>query len=90
MRIQAQSSLLIIKEEAPTISKMPYGEVFKVNGKFLMRVKPTSFLLNSNLVGDVLNRGDCFIVDIEKGTLYISKGDTQIQFVDATMVIRES
>ena len=40
------------------------------SGKILRKVKITGFLLNSTIVADVLNRGDCFVLDMAKGTLY--------------------
>jgi hypothetical protein len=70
------------KKAKPTISDMPYGEAFRSKGKLLMRVKPTQFLLNSTIVSDVLNRGDAFVVNIETGTLYITKGSNEATLWD--------
>lgn len=88
MRIQTQTSLLLLSS-IPTLVESPYGEIVKYKGKLLMRVKPTQFLLNSTLVGDVLNRGDVFVCNIESGTLYIMKGDTPIENVDASLFVKE-
>lgn len=48
------------------------------NKKIVMRIKPTGFLLNSNIIGDVINRGDVLIVDMAKGTLYCVHGDITV------------
>lgn len=63
-----------------TVSDILPGNVIQtISGKaILMRVKVTGFLLNSNIVADVLNRGDCFVVNLEKGTLYVIAGDTEV------------
>ena len=90
MQIQRQQELLVI-DKAPTLRTISFGNVFSYKGKSLMRVKPTQFLLNSTLVADVLNRGDCFVVDMELGTLYIIPGDkTEVKLQDATLLIKES
>ena len=90
MRIQTQTSLLVIDKPAILRDSL-YGEIVKTvkAKKLLMRVKPTQFLLNSTLVGDVLNRGDCFVCNIESGTLYILQGNTEIETVNATLLIKE-
>jgi hypothetical protein len=88
MKIESQTSLLII-DDIPSLKDLPYGAVAKVNGKTIMRLKPTQFLLNSTLVGDVLNRGDCFVCNLEAGTLYILPGTTPIVTQNATLLIRE-
>lgn len=45
-----------------------YKEVYQ-------RVKPVNFLLNSNLVNDCINRDKVFVVNIQKGTLFIAPGN---------------
>lgn len=88
MRLNLQTELLKI-EDKPILRNAPYGEILKVEGKYLMKLKPTQWLLNSNLVSDVLNRADCFVCNIETGTLYIMNGDKEVSYVDATMHITE-
>ena len=62
---------------APILRDVIAGNVVQLlhNKKIVMKLKPTGFLLNSNIVADILNRGDCFIVDMAKGTLYIVSGE---------------
>lgn len=88
MKLETQTSLLII-DDIPTLKQLPFGEVAKANGKTVMRLKPTQFLLNSNLVADVLNRNDCFVCNLELGTLYILPGSTPIVTQNATLLVRE-
>ena len=62
------------------IKDAPYGVPFKRNcGTTMMRLKPTSFILNSNLVTEVLNRGDVFCSNLITGTLYVLKGIEEIR-----------
>lgn len=88
MHITKQQPLLLLSS-IPTLVESPYGEIVKCKGKLLMRVKPTQFLLNSTLVADVLNRGDVFVCNVESGTLYIMKGDTPIENVDASLLVKD-
>lgn len=86
MRLNLQQELLKI-ESSPILRTAPYGEILKHEGKYLMKLKPTQWLLNSSLVSDVLNRADCFVCNIETGTLYIMSGEKVIKIVEATMQI---
>jgi hypothetical protein len=86
MKTSVQQSLLVLSSN-PTLRSAPYGEIISYNGKYLMRLKPTSFLLNSNLIADVLNRSDCIVCNIETGTVYVMEGDKEVEFVNATMHI---
>ena len=88
MRLNLQQELLKI-DSSLTLRTAPYGEILKVNGRYLMKLKPTQFILNSNLVSDVLNRADCFVCNIETGTLYVMQGETEAKIVEATMQITE-
>ena len=75
---------------AKTLKDLPFGEPFYFNSTVRMKVKPTGFLLNSSLVGDVLNRADCFVIDVEKGTLYVMLGSTPSdKHLTATLVVEE-
>lgn len=90
MKITEQQSLLI-PEAIKCLKDLPYGEVFTFNDSYRMKLKPTQFILNSNLVADVLNRADCFVCDIEKGTLFIMKGSTPLDSLpDATLLINKA
>lgn len=77
----------------PTASALEYGQPFKradatgAHGPLFIRVKPTGFLLNSNILGDVLNRGDILTVNLEKNTLYYMKGDTPVVMKEAHIVV---
>jgi hypothetical protein len=86
MKLSIQQPLLVLSD-FPTLRSAPYGEVLKIRDKYLMRVKPTQFLLNSTLVSNVLNRGDCFVVNMETGTLYILQGSEEISVTESTMHI---
>lgn len=68
---------------------MRSGHSFKLGAKILMRVKPTGFLLNSNIIGDVINRGDVLTVNIITGVLYFVPGNTLVTPVDCKVVVQE-
>lgn len=89
MKISEQQSQLI-PEKIKLLKDLPHGEVFVFNGSYRMKLKPTQFMLNSSLVADVLNRADCFVCDIEKGTLYVMLGSTPLDSLpDATLLIKK-
>ena len=68
----------------PLLMNVDFGQCCLYKGKLVMRVKPVNFITNSSLVTDVINRGKVFVVDIEKGTLFIADGETTISFVDSS------
>jgi len=72
---EVQRSLILATKVK--ISSVPVGIVAKdeATGMILLRVKPTQFILNSNIVVDVLTRGDVFVVNMSKGTLFVMRGD---------------
>jgi hypothetical protein len=73
-------------------SQVPFGKPFRlVNSKqdIHIRVKPTGFLLNSSVVSDVLSRGDTFVTNIQKGTLYAIEGDRAVELIDASIKIKK-
>lgn len=72
------------------LKNLPHGNVFLHNGSYRMKLKPTGFLLNSTLVGDVLNRADCFVCDVERGTVYAMPGETVLDTLpDVTLLVKE-
>lgn len=72
-----------------TINRAPYGIPLtrKQDSSTIMRVKPTSFLLNSTLVTEVLNRADVFIVNVVTGTLFSIKGTEEVTILNAKLLI---
>jgi hypothetical protein len=72
----------------PTVGSMPYGEPFRRKGcaEILMRVKPVNFLLNSTLINDCINRGRSCVVNLEKGTLFITEGEVTAIPVDCKLL----
>jgi len=64
------------------LQDIPYGRAVTVvgSGKIVARVRPRGFLLNSNLVSDVLNRADCFVVDMKTGDLTVMKSSTAVTY----------
>lgn len=57
------------------------SRVFVYNGVPYMRVTPVKRLFNSNMVHEVITRGDFFAVDLRSGLLTIlpQGSDSQIQ-----------
>lgn len=66
-------------------SQVKIGQVFvrQNDTDFFMRVKPTSLLLNSSLVGDKLNNGDPLIINLYMGTCYFISGKEQVKLVES-------
>ena len=80
-----------------TLSQVPLSKTFRfttstgrADKDIFIRVKATGFLLNSSVIGDVLNRGDCLVVNLSKHTLYAKKGDSFVELVDAIVAVKES
>ncbi len=63
------------------------GQCFERKGKYYMRVKPVSFLLNSTLVSDALYSAKVFVVDIKAGTIFIIHGMEEVTKVDARVSV---
>lgn len=78
----SNSGLIAIQAE---FSKPFYCKVRK--DIFLMRVKPTNFLLNSSLITDVINRKNIIVINIEKGTLFCMKGNIKIEYIDCELIL---
>lgn len=79
--LQAAEKMLEEKQRASLTLKAIFpGKKFRYpdSPKIYMKVVPRQFLLNSTLVSDVLNRGDCFVVDAFNGSLLIHSGDRQV------------
>lgn len=66
--------------KAGTAANLEMRQVFRrknVLGYF-MRVKPTSYLLNSSVVVDSLNQGKPMILNLNMGTIHFISGDEVI------------
>ena len=76
------SNLLQDLSNINRLADIPYGRAVTVvgSGKVIARVRPRGFLLNSNLVSDVLNRADCFVVNMTTGDLTIMKSTTDVTY----------
>jgi len=76
------NSLLPASSTDTTLADIPYGRSvsIKATGRIIAKVRPRGFILNSNLVGDVLNRGDCFVVDMETGDLRVLSRNTTVTY----------
>lgn len=75
------------------LKDIPHGTAFRLVrppklAEALIKVKPVNFLCNSTILSDVFARGDCVVVNLAKGTVYISKGTTEIVLVDASVKIK--
>lgn len=69
--------------------KIKFHCCFIHDSQIFMRVKPTGFLLNSNLVNDVIARGDIFVVNLSKGTLRAFSGNIDVQEIDVLITEME-
>jgi len=69
------------------VTTIEVGKAFIRNNEkdIFMRVKPTSFILNSDLVSDCLNRGKALIVNLRTGTCYFIPGEELVWPVKAIL-----
>lgn len=84
-----QLELMQIEDEIqlPTLRSLSAGAAFKSKSKYYIKAKPVSFLLNSSLVSDALNRADCFIVDLVTGSLLVWEGEKRVEPIDMKAVL---
>jgi hypothetical protein len=75
---------------APDSNKMPASElpirtVFmrSKHKEYFIRVKPTSYLLNSNTITENLNKGKPLVLNLNEGTLYFINGDEMVTRVQS-------
>ena len=85
MKVTKQQSSLL--RNIGMVKSQPFGIPFYQpdSKKILMRVKPTGFLLNSNIVADVMSRGDVFVVDLAKGTVYAVEGGRKLEQINSEL-----
>ena len=89
MKVTKQQSSLI--KEQTTINLIPVGmPVWDVKGKqVIMKIKPTGFLLNSTIVADVSQRGDCFICSLNKGTVFAVEAARLVTAINSELIWSE-
>ena len=61
---------------SPCYIKM--GECFMYRGEIWMRAKPAGFICNSRVMADVVNKGDCFAVNLRTGDFTAWRRDAQV------------
>ena len=85
MKVTKRQSSII--KEHTTINLIPVGvPVWDAKGKqVIMKIKPTGFLLNSNIVADVSQRGDCFICSLSKGTIFAVDAGRPVIVIDSEL-----
>lgn len=73
------------------ISTVPVGiPVFDTKGKrLIMKVKPTGFLLNSNIVADVSQRGDCFVLALKEATMFAVQSSREVLPINSELIWSE-
>lgn len=79
-KIQAAliSNVLLIKNA-------PFGEPVLCSTDMLMRVKPVNFLCNSTIINDMISKGNCLVVNTDKGTCYIVDGNKEVKRITSTL-----
>lgn len=64
-------------------------KVFFHNSKHYIRATPVKSLFNSNLIHNVITRGDVFAVCLETGMLTIIPGTAEVIHLDAQILIQQ-
>lgn len=65
------------------------AQVFEIAGVQYMKVTPAKTLFRSNMVHEVVTRGDCFVVNLGTGSLTIMS-NSLIEFADKAAVIEST
>jgi hypothetical protein len=71
------------------LRELPFGEVAKHGTVLLARVKPVNYLCNSTIINDMISKGNCLCINLQKGTCFITNGDTQVQQVESKLIWNE-
>jgi hypothetical protein len=81
-----------IVEEAIPVRSLAAGDAFLRNNTegLCIRLKPTSYILNSSLVVDSIDRGQVLIANVIKGTCYFIPGEELIWPKVATIRVEEN
>lgn len=89
MKVTKQQSSLI--KELTTINRVPVGiPVWDVDARrVIMKLKPTGFLLNSSIVADVSQRGDCFVCALKGGTVFAVKASRRVMPINSELIWSE-
>ena len=78
------------ESKAMYLKQVKHGTIFfysnRNDGKWqgerlFIKVKPTGFLLNSNLIADVLNRNDCLCVSLNEPFTIAAKQGNELVFI---------
>jgi hypothetical protein len=64
---------------------MSTPRVFVFNNQPMMRITPSKRLFNSTTIYEVVNRGDCFVLNLQTGVFGIIKGS---DYREATKNVR--
>lgn len=77
------------KNKKVQVKHLESGTVFYRAGNStpFMKLKPTSFLLNSEIITDVLNRADALVCNVILGTCFPIKGTEYVTEIDTTLMI---
>lgn len=76
---------------SPTISvaaDQPVNSTFIYRDKICLRVKPVNFLLNSTLLTDCINKNKVFVVNLEKGTLFVIEGNAMVEPIVSNLTLK--
>ncbi len=87
MKCQKKQTTLF--EVSCPVNELPFGEVAKHGALILTRVKPVNFLCNSTIINDMISKGNCLVVNLQKGTCFVMNGDTTVVRVDSTLAWNE-
>lgn len=83
---------LPLQEESQSKAKQAcqirVGDCFLRNNEILMRIKPTHWMLNSNLIVDAINNNKVFVSSIFKGTFWAIPGSDLVIPVDVKAKIQ--
>lgn len=83
-----KTQLEFIKSSKVPAASINFHCCFLKEDKLYMRVKPIGFILTSNLLNDVINRGDIFVVDLTTGNMRAYQGCIDVEPVDIIISIK--
>ena len=58
-----------------TLFRTIAGKTGRLSDSFFLRVKPTGFILNSNVIADIMSRGDILVYNLSSDCIHAMRGD---------------
>lgn len=81
----------VTTERKLLLRDFPMGEPFTFseykNKVVFIKVYPNGCLTNSKILSDIMNRGDCLLVNLRTGNLFYANGNIPIEALETKLTV---